>query len=64
MFVFGVPAQAIDAIQALNRWAGARQRSQIANTDMMIRLVHELESANLIKLIESRAKKELVPETV
>jgi len=31
---------------------------------MMIRLVHELESANLIKLIESRAKKELVPETV
>ena len=32
--------------------------------DVMIRLVQELESAQLIKLASSRAKKELVPETV
>ena len=32
--------------------------------DVMIKLVQELESAQLIKLAGSRAKKELVPETV
>ena len=32
--------------------------------DVMIRLVQDLESAQLIKLAGSRAKKELVPETV